>query len=100
MITWASYRDEELFARPICNLASQFLSANSRPGPNTAGASESTLRMLLDKKTLHCVVINIPFLTRSAVGSHQTDRQGIGSMWKCAERCRAKKLETPTQRET
>jgi hypothetical protein len=55
--------------------------------------------MFLDKKTLHCVVINIPFLTRFAVGSHQTDRQGIGSMWECAVRCRAKKLETPTTRD-
>src|ERR1700753_576859 len=69
MITGARYRGEALFARPICDLACQFRSANPRPGPNKAGASESTLRMFLDKKTLHCVVINIPFLGRFAVGS-------------------------------
>ena len=46
-------------------------------GRRAAGASESTLRMFLDKKTLHCVVINIPFLIRAAVGSERTDRQGL-----------------------
>jgi len=35
--------------------------------------------MFLDKKTLHCVVINIPFLTRFAVGSQKTDRQGMAA---------------------
>jgi hypothetical protein len=65
-----------------------------------AGASEGTLRMSLDKKTLHCVVINIPFLTPFAVGSHQTDRQGIGSMWEMRGALPRQKIETPTQRET
>jgi hypothetical protein len=37
--------------------------------------------MFLDKKTLHCVVINIPFLTRSAVGSIKERSQG----WQHAE---------------
>src|ERR1700730_15092100 len=64
MITGASYRGEERFARPICDLACLFRSANPRPGPQMAGASESTLRLSLDKKTLHCVVTNIPLLPR------------------------------------
>src|SRR5215472_18408733 len=64
MITGASYRDRKRFARSICELACLFLSATPLAGPQPAGASESTSRMPLDKKTLHCVVITIPLLPR------------------------------------
>src|ERR1700759_1463155 len=75
MIMGASYRGRKLFARPICDLACQFRSANPPPGPQSAGASESILRVFQDKKTLHCVVTKIPFRSQIAIGSPHGDHR-------------------------